>query len=400
MVLRRGAILVLLSMWSLACGSKTRPVQSPVPEPDAGADHGPQVAPAPVVPVEPIRIGVYLPMTGPMGSFGSSALAGIELAVAEQNAAGGVRGATVEIVALDTMGQPAATAAVVERLIEHDRVVALVGEVLSMNSLAGAAVAQAQGVPMIAPSATAVDVTRTGDRIFRACFIDAVQARAMAAFAREHLKVSRVAILTDEAQAYSVGLASGFAAELRARGGTIVAEQRYQTGNTDPKALMAIKAARPEAIYVPGYYADVGTVAVQLRKIGVAVPLLGGDGWDSAELTMIAGSAIDGSYYTSQFAVDDPRAVSQAFVARFQEGSGTPPDSLAALGYDAVRIVLAAMARSPSLDRADLAEAMAATRLDGVTGPLTFDGDRDPIKPVAVLRFESGRPRLAATIGP
>lgn len=388
-------VLVASLAWLVACGSGAPHPTPPPPSNAPSADRE-------LEPFDgPIRIGAVLPMTGVSAPFGWMTMAGIKQAIAERNERGGVRGAKLEVVGIDDMGRTADVAFAVKRLVDEEHVVAIIGEATSGATLAGAVVAQERGIPMITPSATNPEITQVGDRIFRACFLDEAQARVMARFAREQLEIAGVAILSDTASAYSVGLATTFGTDFHKRGGTVVLDVHYEGGSAvDPALLAQIKASGADAVYVPGYYTDVATIAIELRKIGVTVPLLGGDGWDSSDLGATAGAAIDGSYYTNHFAIDDPREVTRAFAKRFAADQGGPPDALAALGYDATRVLLDAMERSPSLDGANLAAAMARTKLEGVTGGIEFAGARDPRKQVVVMQFQAQMPRLATALTP
>jgi branched-chain amino acid transport system substrate-binding protein len=377
-----------------ACGPTPAPPTAPSNTPAAAADR----ALAPLA--GPVTIGAVLPMTGPTAVFGISTEAGIRQAVRERNAAGGVRGATIELVVLDTMGKPAEAAVAARRLVDEEHVVALLGDVTSSGTLAAAAIAQERGVPLVTPSATSTSVTEVGDRIFRACIVDEAQGRAMARFAREELRVTRAAILADTSTLYPVALAAAFTAGFTARGGTIVSADAYQGGTIDPAVLGRIAAAKVEVVYLPGYYTDVAAIAIQLRALGSRAILLGGDGWDSPTLATLAGAAIDGAYYTNHFAIDDPRAVTRDFATRHAESYGAPPDGLAALGYDAGLVVLDAIERAPALDGATLSEAIAATTIDGASGRISFGGARDPAKPVHVLQLKGQTPRFAASIQP
>jgi branched-chain amino acid transport system substrate-binding protein len=255
---------------------------------------------------------------------------------------------------------------------------------------------------MITPSATNPAVTEVGDMISRACMLDDDQAAAMAAFARGRLKLSRVAVLYDQAQPYSTGLATAFGKAFSRLGGTITGVQRYNGGDQDLQAqLEAIRDAKAQAVFVPGFYADVGGIAKQLRALGVTAPLLGTDGWDSPQLAQIAGAAIDGSYYAGHFAADDPRPIVKAFAKQFQAKHTGAPDALAALGYDAARLLFDAMARARSLSGTDLAEAIAATKgFEGVTGSITMGAGRNPKKPATIVQLKAGKPAFVTTIAP
>src|SRR5438132_8761192 len=255
----------------------------------------------------PIVVGEVGSMTGTEATFGTSSDRGIQLAVTETNSAGGIKGRQVQIIALDDEGKPEEAATAATRLIASEHVTALLGEVASTRSLFMAPKAQAAKVPMVSPSSTNEKVTAVGDYIFRACFIDPFQRYVMAKFATDNLKLQKAAILRDVRNDYSVGLAKVFNDNFTKMGGQIVDNESYSSGDVDFKAqLTNIKGAAPQALYVPGYYTDVGLIARQAREVGLTVPLLGGDGWDSEKLYEIGGVALEGSYFSNHYSVDDP----------------------------------------------------------------------------------------------
>ncbi|HTR51670.1 MAG TPA: ABC transporter substrate-binding protein [Kofleriaceae bacterium] len=350
----------------------------------------------------PIRIGHFGSMTGSEATFGQSTDRGVRLAIAERNAKGGVHGRQLEVITLDDAGKSQEAGTTVTRLITERHVVAVLGEVASSLSLAGGRVAQQYGVPMISPSSTNATVTQIGDMISRVCFIDDFQGYVVAKFARDFLHASRVGVLYDQQQAYSKGLAKNFEAAFTELGGTITTSQAYTGGDADVSAqLQSLKDTSPEAIFLPGYYTDAGNIARQARKLGITVPLLGGDGWDSEKLTEIGGDAIEGSYYANHYSFEETRPAVENFVAKYKDRYGSVPDGLAALGYDAAGVLMAAMDRSPSLAGNDLAAAIAQTKdYPGVTGKITLDKNRDPVKSAVVLEVHCGQPRYVATIVP
>ncbi len=357
----------------------------------------------PRVPAGEIPVGEYGSLTGSDATFGVSTDQGIRLAVAEVNAAGGIDGKKVDLIAEDDEGKPEEAAVVATKLITQDGVKAVLGEVASSNSLAAAPICQAHQVPMISPSSTNVAVTQKGDYIFRVCFIDSFQGKVMADFAFHQLKARRAAIFRDEKSDYSVGLSSVFAQVFKRLGGTIVSDQSYSAGDMDFKAQLAqMRGSRPDVIYVPGYYTEVGLIAKQARDLGMKQPLLGGDGWDSSQLYSIGGSALDGCYFSDHYSAEskDPRVVS--FLAKYRAAyGGKTPDALAVLGYDAANVLFAAMKRAKSLSGPDLRDAIAATRdFPGVSGNITLDKDRNAVKPAVVLRIENGAAHYVATIQP
>jgi branched-chain amino acid transport system substrate-binding protein len=287
----------------------------------------------------------------------------------------------------------------VTRLIQQDKVLAVLGEVASSRSLAGGPVCQRLGVPMISPSSTNPDVTAVGDMISRVCFIDPFQGYVGAKFVAENLKKSKGATLYNRAQAYSSGLNTNFKEAFAKLGGSVISEQAYSDGDNDFSAqLSAVKAAGAEFIYVPGYYTEVVNIAKQARKLGLNIPLIGGDGWDSEELKN-AGDALNGCYFTNHYSHEDPRPEVQEFVKKYQAKYGKVPDGLAALGYDAAKILFDAAARAKSMSGRDLADAINATKdYQAITGKITIDGNRNAQKDAVVLEVVNGVPKFAATI--
>jgi branched-chain amino acid transport system substrate-binding protein len=349
-----------------------------------------------------IVVGHFASMTGSTAHFGQDTDKAIRLAVDEANAAGGVLKKKVRVVTLDDRGDSAEAANAVTRLIDVEKVSALLGEVQSSLSLSGGRVAQRRKVVMVSPSSTNPKVTEVGDYVFRVCFIDPFQGKVMATYARNTLKLDKVAILKDVKSDYSIGLAEQFQKAFTASGGTIAALQSYSAGDTDFSAqLTAIKASKAQAIYVPGYYAEVGAIARTKERLGLKIPMMGGDGWDSPDLFKIGGSAIDGSYFSNHFAPDvaTPKAVK--FIADFKKKYGQEPTGLGALGYDAANVLFDAMTRAGATSGEPVRNALAATKdFDGVTGRITIDSRRDAQKSAVVLKIEGGKAKYETTVQP
>src|SRR5256712_1965104 len=270
-----------------------------------------------------IKIGEVGSMTGTEATFGSSSDRGSELAVKEVNGAGGIRGRQIQVIALDDEGKPEEAATAATRLIASEHVLALLGEVASTRSLFMAPKAQAAKVPMVSPSSTNEKVTAVGDYIFRACFIDPFQGYVMAKFATETLKLKKAAILRDVRNDYSVGLAKVFNDNFTKMGGQIVDNESYSSGDVDFKAqLTNIKGAAPQALYVPGYYTDVGLIARQAREVGLTVPLLGGDGWDSEKLYEIGGGGRERRNFSQPPPAGEPPPRPPEIVGKFKKEDG------------------------------------------------------------------------------
>ena len=388
-------LLTALAVLVAACEKKAPPATSPAATPAEASKQPPSDS-------APILVGQVGSLTGSEATFGVSGREGISLALQEANAAGGVKGRPLALRVYDSQGKPEEAAQAAARLISQDKVVVILGEAASSNSMAMADKAQAAGVPMITPTSTNPAVTQKGDYIFRVCFIDPFQGEVMARFAQDNLHLKRVAVLQDNKSAYSVGLTDEFRRKFTELGGTVVATESYSKGDTDFRAqLTTLKKTRPEALFVPGYYTDAGIIARQARELGMTLPLLGGDGWDSARLFELGGEAIEGSYYSNHYSEENPDPELQAFITRYKAAYGQVPDGVGALAYDAARLAIAAMKRAPDLSGPALRNAIAATRdFPGVGGSITLDANRDAVKQAVILKVEGGKARFVTTLKP
>lgn len=351
---------------------------------------------------EGIQVGFFGALTGPTATFALSGKNGSALAADQINTAGGVLGKRVEFVVEDDRGEASEAASAVSKLITRDHVVALIGENASSRTLAAAPIAQSYGVPIISPSSTNVEVTKKGDYVFRVCFIDSYQGGVLSSFAFRTLNARTAAILVDARNDYSVGLAAAFRQGFEKEGGRIVGEMKYAEGDSDFSAqLTAIRALHPDVLVVPGYYTDAGLVARQAKSLGVGATLLGADGWDSPKLAEIGGPAVEGSYFSNHYSVDDPSPAVRRFVDAYHKRYGADPDSIAALSYDAVRLLADAIRRAGSTEGKRVRDALAETKdFEGVTGRITMDADRNPIKPAVILKVEGGRFRFVTSVAP
>jgi branched-chain amino acid transport system substrate-binding protein len=350
-----------------------------------------------------IVIGHLASMTGGQATFGQQTDQGLRLALDEINAAGGVKGRKIRVITEDTQSKQEEAATAVTKLISRDNVTAILGEIASSNSLAAGPIAQANKVPMISPGSTNPAVTEKGDYIFRICFIDPYQGEALAKYVANDMKLTRAAILRDVKSDYSMGLADFFKNTFTSLGGTIVADSSYSGGDSDFKSqLTTIKSANPQLIFVPGYYTEIGQIAVQARDLGITIPLVGGDGWESPKLIEIGGKALEGCFYSNHYHVDDPSPMVHEFVAAYEKKYGAKPDAMAALGYDSMKFLAAAMERAKSLDGPTLRDEIAKTAgFQGVTGTITLGPDRNPInKKLVVLEIKDGKLVLRATVDP
>ena len=339
-----------------------------------------------------VRIGVFMSTTGSTANFGISSVNGIKLAADEINAAGGINGKQVELLEQDDRSDASEAATIVTKFVTQDQVHGIIGEVASSRSIAAAPIAQNAKIPMLTPSSTNPEVTKKGNFIFRSCFIDPYQGAAIAQFAAKTLGAKTAAIMVDRKNDYSTGLEKVISETFTKFGGKIVATQSYQEGDQDFNAqLTSLKGSNPEVLFVPGYYNDVGLIAKQARDKGITVPLIGGDGWDSEQLYKIGGTALNGSYFTNHYSPydTDPKVVK--FVNDYKAKYGSIPDALAATAYDAARIMFDAVKRSKSLTGPDIRDALAATKdYPGVTGTVTFNENRDAVKPIVMIEIKDG----------
>jgi len=339
-----------------------------------------------------VRIGVFMSTTGSTANFGISSVNGIKLAAEEINAAGGINGKQVELLVQDDRSDASEAATIVTKFVTQDQVHGIIGEVASSRSIAAAPIAQNAKIPMLTPSSTNPEVTKKGNFIFRSCFIDPYQGAAIAQFAAKTLGAKSAAIMVDRKNDYSTGLEKVISETFTKFGGKIVATQSYQEGDQDFNAqLTSLKGSNPEVLFVPGYYNDVGLIAKQARDKGITVPLIGGDGWDSEQLYKIGGTALNGSYFTNHYSPYDTDPKVQKFVNDYKAKYGSIPDALAATAYDAARIMFDAIKRSKSLAGPDVRDALAATKdFPGVTGNVTFNENRDAVKPIVMIEIKDG----------
>jgi len=351
-----------------------------------------------------IVIGEYGSFTGPQADFGKLTDNGIKLAVNEVNASGGIdvggKKMKVRLETEDDASDATKADTAVKRLIDEKNVSALLGEVASSCSLSGGKVAQEKGVPMISPSSTNVTVTQGRDYVFRVCFLDSYQAAVVARYVHDGLKKTKVAVFTNKGEAYSVGFSDEFSKAFQRYGGSIIMKQTYGGKDTDFRGqLTSIKSANPEAILIPGYYSDAGSIIKQARELGITVPILGGDGWSSSKLLDIGGKAVNGCYFSDHMSVKDPRPIVQSFVSSYKAAYSTDPQSLASLGYDAAKILFDAISRAKSTDKKAIRDAIAATKdFDGVSGKITIDENRNAKKSAVIIAVKNDAFDFAATI--
>lgn len=338
-----------------------------------------------------IKIGTVGPLSGNAATYGQSTKHGVEIAVDEVNKAGGISGTQVELVPEDSRGDQTEAANATRKLVEQDKVVAIVGAVLSSETLSGGPIANDAKVPMISSSSTAPGIPDIGPYIFRNCISDNVQAAQLAEYAVQELKVKRFAVMFTNND-YGMALRDGFTAKAKELG-EVVAVEAYTDGDANFSAqLTKIKAQNPDALYIGGYYTEAAKIAQQAKEMGLKVQLLGADGFYSSKLTELGGDAVEGAVFTAGFYSGDTSPAVQNFVAAYKAKFNEEPDMFAAQAYDAAKIVLEAIKKAGSTDTTKIQAALAATQdFPGITGTTSFTANGDAEKDIVILKVEQGK---------
>ncbi|MFJ7972548.1 ABC transporter substrate-binding protein [Psychrobacillus sp. NPDC096389] len=355
-----------------------------------------------------IKIGVNLELSGPVASYGSSQNDGFNLAVEEINAAGGIDGKQIKLVTVDNKSDAAESTNAAIKLTSQDKVAAIIGPATSGNSVAQVQIANDSKTPMITPSGTSPTVTvadngSVNEFAFRTSFIDPFQGTVAANFAANELKVKTAAVYSDNASDYAKGLAASFIKDFEAAGGTIVQQESYVAKDTDFRStLTRIKGANPEFIFIPGYYEEVGLIVKQARELGITVPLMGADGWDSPTIVDLAGAeALNNTFVINHYSAEDPDGKAKEFAEKFNDKFGKAPNSFNALGYDTVYLLKDAIERAGSTDGTKIKEALEATdNLDLVTGLYSVDENHHPVKSATILEFVDGKQVFNTKVNP
>jgi branched-chain amino acid transport system substrate-binding protein len=337
-----------------------------------------------------IRIGTIAPTTGQVAVYGQAVDQAVRMAVKDVNAAGGLLEKQIELIGYDNKGDITESVNAFNRLVDNDGIAVFIGAVISSTTLTIAPLAVEAGIPMISATATNLEITPVGDNIFRACFIDPYQGVVMAQFAAEELKAKCVGILFNTADDYSTGLADSFKAEFEAAGGTITNFEGYTGGqDKDFKSILTnVKTEAPDVLFLPDYYNTVSLIAEQAKELGIESILIGGDGWDG--VLGVTDGAVEGAYYASHFAKDDPAENVQAFITEFEAETGEMPNSFSALGYDAAMIMIEAVQTAGSTDSDAVVAALQATDYEGITGHIQFDADGNPVKSISIIHVVNG----------
>lgn len=357
-------LLAALALFLVGCGSKK----------DAASDI--------------IKIGVIAPLTGDLAQYGTPAKDGFQLKIDEINAAGGINGKKIELVIEDNKGDVNESVNIFKKLKGQDKVDIIVGPIISSTSNAVAPLAQQGKVVMITPTGTNIDITKGRDFVFRTTFTDPYQGVAAAKYAAKN-NIKKVAIMTNTASDYSVGLAAAFKEEA-SKAGIEVIEEKYTKDDKDFKSILTnIKNKAPEAIFIPDYYNTIGLIVTQAKELGIKAQYLGGDGWDGVQKDFA--EITEGAVFASQFATDDPSELVQKFIASYKAKTNSDANVFAALGYDTGSIIESALKTVKDMSAESIRDAVKATNLDLVTGKLVFDADRNPQKAVTFVEVRGGK---------
>jgi branched-chain amino acid transport system substrate-binding protein len=348
-----------------------------------------------------IKIGGLMPLTGEVSPFGATSRKGYDLAVKEWNERGGVLGRPLELLVHDDQAIPGQGLDGLTRLIEHDRIVALLGANISKVSLAAAPIAQAAGIPMISPLSSHPQVTAAGDCIYRICFTDRDQGAAGAVFAFHDLKARKAACIFDGSDSFPAEIAQIFKGRFTSLGGKVVAFVDHPSGITDFRPHIArILGARPDLIYLPDYYRDAVLIAKEARAQGFKGALVGGDGWDSPRILPPEGLGLDSGFFTTNFSKDEDRPIVKDFVKKYRALHHADPDAFAALAYDAGNVLFDAIRRAGTTSSQAVKTALLDTDYPGVSGQIRFDAQRNPVKSPVIIEIKGGRMLYRGKIAP
>ena len=338
-----------------------------------------------------IVIGGLAPLTGSVAQYGVAVDNAVKLAVDDINAKGGILGKTIKYISSDEKGDPTEATNAYTRLVDQDKIVALIGDVTSAPCEAVAQQAARDKLPMITPSGTSEAITTYGENVFRACFIDPYQGQLMASYASKKLNAKTAAILFDNGDPYSSGIADAFEAAAKALGMTIPNKEGYASKSTDFNSqLTKIKAGNPDVLLLPVYYNDVVLIAKQAKDQGLTATLLGADGWDgvAAQLDAASADVVKNAYFCSQYSASSSDPALQNFLKTYKEKYNEEPNMFAVLGYDAMQIMAAAIEKAGTTDSAAVIKALRETNYKGLTGTTTFDDKRNPVREAIITSFD------------
>ncbi|MGL4343961.1 MAG: ABC transporter substrate-binding protein [Cellulosilyticaceae bacterium] len=349
-----------------------------------------------------IKIGGSFALTGEVAQYGIAASNGAQLAIEEYNAAGGVLEKQIEFILEDNKGNQVEAANTFRKLVDNNKVVAFLGSDVSSTTETIANIAKETGTPMITPTGTKGVITSIAPNVFRACYIDPTQGELLAQFSADDLQAKTAAIMVNSESDYSTGIAESFEKSFTAAGGSVALTVNYSKSDIDFKPILAnVKNANVDVIVVPDYYQTIALITAQAKEIGIDATFIGGDGWDGVT-TQTANNpeVVEGSYFINHYSPQDENPLIQNFLTSYKAKYNEEPNAFAALGYDAARIMIEAIKSADSTDAAAITEALKNTSLECVTGNVSFDENRNPVKSVAVIQIKDGQNTLYKKLDP
>ena len=342
---------------------------------------------------ETIKIGGMAPLTGALAIYGVTTTNGAELAVKEINENGGILGKKIEYIMLDTKGDSTEAVMAYNKLVD-EKVAGIIGEITSKPTLAVAEVAVQDNMPLITPTGTQVDITEAGPNVFRVCFTNPYQGKVLAITSKERLGADTVAVMLNNSSDYSDGITKAFIEESEKLGMKVMGVEGYSDGDKDFRPqLTKLAAMNPDVVLIPEYYEQAALIATQAREVGVKSIFVGSDGWDGIAKTLDKSSysAIENSYFTNHFSMEDQSEKIQNFLKDYREIYKEDPSAFSALGYDAIYMMKSAIEKAGTTDKQKVVDALKGIEYDGITGYLTFDDHNNPVKAVTVLKIENGK---------
>lgn len=349
-----------------------------------------------------IKIGASFALTGEVAIYGKAANNGAKLAIKQYNEKGGVLGQQLEYFVEDNKGDEIEATTAFQKLVDKENVIAFMGSDVSSTTEAIAQIAAEMNMPMITPTGTKMEITAAGNNVFRACYIDPYQGRILADFAATDLNGKTAAILYDNGDDYSEGIADTFAEVFESHGGEIVNKESYTDQDKDFKPLLLnIKANNPDIILIADYYGPVSLIARQIKEEGIGSTLVGPDGWDGVVGQIEHDpSILEGAFFINHYSPDTDNPVTQAFIESYTAEYKEDPNAFAALGYDAAMILIDAIIEAGSTDADAIIAKMQASNTDGATGTITFGDDRNPVKSVAIIQIKDGKNTMYKEMDP
>lgn len=351
---------------------------------------------------ETIKIGTSFALTGDVASFGKAARNGVILAAQEYNGKGGILGRQIELFVEDNKGDELEATNAFRKLLDKEEIIAFIGSDISSTTEAIAKIASEEKIPMMAPTATKLGITALGENIFRACYVDPYQGKVIADFAAQDLKGKTAAIMMNNGDDYSIGIAEAFKESFQSQGGAVLNMESYTDQDKDFKPLLLnIKAKKPDIILITDYYGTVSLIAQQIKEVGIDAVLIGPDGWDGvAEQIKHDTSVLEGAFFINHYATDDPDPMVKSFVEDYRKEFEEEPNALSVLAYDGAKVLFDAMIKAGTTDYEQVIAEMQASNVKGITGTITYGPDRNPVKSVTIIQIKDGKNTMFKKMDP